>query len=450
MNRPPRRATPATVESFFRTVLRSGLLSREQLQESLRGLPAEERNNPEAVANQLVKLGKLSRFQARKLLQGTARGLVLGPFQVLAPIGKGGMGTVYLARDSRAENQLVALKVLPPQKARQEERLLARFRREMELCQRVAHPNLAWTYEVGVSQGIYYIAMEFVPGKSLYRVVADNGPLAVPRAARLFAEVAAALDHAHNQGLIHRDLKPSNIQITPHDHAVVLDLGLALIEGETVSNREVMGGQGYVVGTMDYVAPEQCADACRVDARADIYALGGTLYYALTGRPPFPGGSAREKIQRHRNEEPVPVHHLNPEVPVGFAAIIHRMLAKNPERRHPTAAAVREELLKWAEGEPALPMDRPTDREYAETIAALRAADPSSDLDMPVGEPASVSRPVSAEELPGPADPDARPDRASPSTGEPGGLAFVLLLGVGVLLLGAAVLAAVLQLWLGE
>src|SRR5262249_48923934 len=159
-------------------------------------------------------------------------------------------------------------------------------------CQRVSHPHLAYTYDVGVYQGVYFIAMEYVPGKSLYRLVAEEGPLAAPRAARLFAEVAAALDHAHNQGLIHRDMKPSNIPITPHDHAVVLDLGLALIEGETVSNREVMGGQGYVVGTMDYIAPEQSEDACRVDPRADIYALGGTLYYALTGRAPFPGGTA--------------------------------------------------------------------------------------------------------------------------------------------------------------
>src|SRR5262249_29933104 len=144
-----------------------------------------------------------------KLLQGTAMGLVLGPFHVLSPIGRGGMGTVYLARDSRSD-QLLALKVLPPKRAREEPRILARFRREMEMCQRVAHPHLAWTYGVGFCQGVYYLAMEYIPGKSLFRIVADQGPLKVPRAARLFAEVASALEHTHQQGLIHRDLKPSN------------------------------------------------------------------------------------------------------------------------------------------------------------------------------------------------------------------------------------------------
>src|SRR5947209_16536481 len=115
--------------------------------------------------------------------------------------------------------------------------MLARFRREMEMSQRVAHPHLAWTWEVGVCQGVYYIAMEYIPGKSLHRLVAQEGPLPVARAARLLAEVARALDHAHNQGLIHRDLKPSNIMITPHDHAKVLDLGLALVRGESTADK---------------------------------------------------------------------------------------------------------------------------------------------------------------------------------------------------------------------
>src|SRR5258708_28685463 len=199
---------PCSVDSFLRTVLRSGVLDREQLQQGLRDVPPDRRQDAEALADHLVETGKLSRFQASKLLRGMAVGLVLGPFHVLAPVGKGGMGTVYLARDSRSR-LLVALKVLPPKRAREEERLLSRFRREMEMCQRVAHPHLAWTYEVGVCQGVYYIAMEYIPGKNLYRLVSDEGPLPVPRAARLFAEVATPLDPAPNQGLLHRDLKPS-------------------------------------------------------------------------------------------------------------------------------------------------------------------------------------------------------------------------------------------------
>ena len=358
------------ISTFLQTLVRSGLLDRGQLQDVLRAAPAGCRTDPESLADHLIKTGKLSRFQATKLLQGAAWGLVLGNYQILAPIGKGGQSTVYLARDHRSQ-MLLALKVLPPKKAREEERLLARFRREMDICGRVAHPALAWTQEVGVWQGVYYIAMEFIPGKSLYRLVTDHGPLAVPRAARLFAEVAAGLDHAHGQGLIHRDLKPSNILVTPHDHAKVLDLGLALMQGEAPSDRAVVGGQGYVVGTMDYLAPEQADDAIRVDPRADIYGLGCTLYFALTGQPPFPGGDALQKIKRHHTDEPVPVEQLNPAVAAGFAELLRRMMAKRPEQRFPSAAALRVALLRWASGEPVQPPDRAEDSGYRDAVAAL-------------------------------------------------------------------------------
>src|SRR5262245_48280329 len=194
-----------TVPRFLKSVLRSGLLDREGLQSALRGVPREQRDDAVALADHLVRTGHLSRFQARKLLKGAALGLILGPYQVLAPIGRGGMGTVYMARDSRSGG-LVALKVLPPDRARAEERMLARFQREMELSRRVAHPHLAWTHEVGQVRSVHYIAMEYIPGQNLSRLVAQEGPLEMPRAARLMAEVASGLEHAHNQGLIHRDL----------------------------------------------------------------------------------------------------------------------------------------------------------------------------------------------------------------------------------------------------
>jgi len=380
---------PISVDGFLRTVLRSGVLDRAQLQDTLRTLPIERRQDPEAVADHLIEAGKLSRFQAGKLLKGMTIGLVLGSFQVLAPIGKGGMGTVYLARDNRS-HLLVALKVLPPKRAREEERLLSRFRREMEMCQKVAHPHLAWAYEVGVCQGVYYIAMEYIPGQSLYRLVTDKGPLEIPRAARLFAEVASALDHAHNQGLIHRDLKPSNIIITPHDHAKVLDLGLALVQGEAPGKLEVVGGRGYVVGTLDYIAPEQAENAAQVDPRSDIYSLGCTLYFALTGRPPFPDGTPLEKINRHRFEEPAPVPQFNAAVPPPFIGLLRKLMAKNPEHRFATAAEVQQKLMEWASENSTLPLDKQGDREYQEAVAALEAAEAPEELIeevIPVGIP---------------------------------------------------------------
>jgi serine/threonine protein kinase len=331
---------------FLGTILKSELFTKSELRALLEQAPRDCCMDPALLANHLVQTGRLSCYQARKLLDGTSKGLVLGPYHVLAPIGKGGMSRVYLARDHRG-GMLVALKVLPPKKADEERRHRARFLREMELCQRVAHRHLAQTYEIGVNGGVYYIAMEFIPGRSLFRVVSDDGPLQVARAARLFAEVASALDHAHERGLIHRDIKPSNILITPRDQAKVVDFGLAIMEGEMPSDHRVVGGQGYVVGTMDYLAPEQAEDAAKVEPCSDIYSLGCTLYFALTGRPPFPGGTALQKILRHRNEDPVPVTRLNPDVPAGFAALLERMMAKQKEDRFRSARAVRRVLKSW-------------------------------------------------------------------------------------------------------
>jgi serine/threonine protein kinase len=338
-------ADAAAVEGFLKDVLRSGLLERESLQAALRGIPRDRRNDNQAVADHLVRNGHLSRFQARRILRGKWRGLILGPYQVLAPIGRGGMSTVFLARDSRTA-ELVALKVLPRDTAQRRQR--ARFRREMKLSRRVSHAHIASTYSSGKIDGVYFIAMEFIPGKSLQRLVYAEGPLDVPRAARLIREVAVGLDHAHSQGVIHRDLKPSNIMVTPHDHAKILDLGLALIEGEDVADIRVVGGKGYIVGTMDYIAPEQTANSAAVDRRADIYSLGCTLYYAITGRPPFPGGTSKEKMARQRNQEPESLLDLKPTLPVAFVVLIRRMMAKEPADRPATAAEVVKMLRPWA------------------------------------------------------------------------------------------------------
>ncbi len=390
---PSSRDEVATVEGFLKTVLKSGLLDRGQLQEALRDVPKEQRDDPRALADHLIRKGKLSRFQASKMLRGSGKGLLLGHYQILAPIGRGGMSTVYLARDERSGG-LVALKLLPPSRWRNEDRLLARFQREMELSRRVAHPHLAWTHESGFCLNVYYIAMEYIPGKNLSKVVAESGPLKAPRAARLMAEVAVGLEHAHNQGLIHRDLKPSNIMITPNDHAKVLDLGLALMQGEE-AEQSVIGGQGYIVGTMDYIAPEQTTDSTAVDGRADIYSLGCTLYFALTGQPPFPGGSSRDKVMRHRNGTPIPLRQLAPSVPLGFAQLIERMMAKEAAERPSSAIAVAEELHSWAAEDSVLPLDRRDDAPYQESIAELQAAEPSAEYTLPSSSTAEVD--LSAE-----------------------------------------------------
>ncbi len=417
MEPPSRRNTPApaTVDEFLRIVLRSGLLSKEQLQEALRPLPADQRGKISAVAEHLIKIGKLSRFQARKLFQGNYRGLVLGAFQILAPIGRGGMGTVYLARDHRS-GQLLALKVLPPERARSEERILARFRREMEMSQRVSSPHVAWTFDLGVSHGVHYMAMEYIPGKSLHRLIAENGTLPAGRTARLMAEVAVALEHIHMQGLVHRDIKPANIMVTPHDHAKVLDLGLALVRGEEGGVREVIGGQGYVVGTMDYIAPEQTVDPTKVDIRADIYSLGCTMYAALTGQAPFPGGTNKEKMARHRDEQPRPILELNAKVPAGLVGVVQRMMAKDPAQRFQTASEVELELKQWQTGEKVKPLDRPEDLAFLEEVARLEKAEASEDVELPEGESRSGSKSdVMPADIPSPLVPPAPRKTMDPS-----------------------------------
>lgn len=363
------------LDLFIRALRKSGLLARARIDALIEGAPKSSAGDADKLGEYLVGSGALTHFQVTKLKQGTFQGLVLGAFQILSPLGRGGMGTVYLARDMRkpeGRQALLALKVLPPKRAREEDRTLARFLREMDLCQRVSHPHLTKTFEAGDVGGVHFIAMEYIRGDSLRRAVAERGPLNVPRAARLFAEVADGLEHAHEQGLVHRDLKPSNIMVTPNGHAKILDLGLALaVDEELPSDKKIVGGQGYVVGSMDYIAPEQVDDASQVDARADLYSLGCSLYYALTAQPPFPGGTSLEKMKRHRTQHPDPISEFNPTVPAEFARIVERLMEKSPTRRYQTAAAVRDALRPWSAGEPETPMDVDPDQTEAQAVLEL-------------------------------------------------------------------------------
>jgi eukaryotic-like serine/threonine-protein kinase len=371
-----------TGERFAQTLTRSGLIDRDNLRRALEQVSSEMRGNARKLANFLIDKQLLTHFQATKLLQGIWQGLTLGPFQILAPLGRGGMGSVYLARNTAAKTMpgavqatlpsLVALKVLPPKRAREEERTLARFLREMDMCRRVSHLHLTRTFDAGKIQGVYFIAMEYIRGRSLREVVMDDGALSVARAARLFSEVAAGLASAHSQGLIHRDLKPSNIMVTPNGHAKVLDLGLAIMENEQLpEDKRVIGGQGYVVGTMDYIAPEQVDNPTLVDGRADLYSLGCSLFFALTGQPPFPGGTSVQKMRRQRTEFAERIPDLNPTVSADFALIVEKLMEKNPEYRYRSADEVRAALWPWIAGDPELPLDVDPMNIESEAIRAL-------------------------------------------------------------------------------
>jgi serine/threonine protein kinase len=371
-------ADPA-LDAFLAALRRSRLFAAPELDR----LVAKERpESARGFADALVRGHELTHYQAEKLLQGHWQALVVGPYSVLAPLGRGGMGTVvYLARDRRAaealgDTELLALKLLSARKAAAEPKVLARFRREMDLGRRADHPNVVRALAAGEVDDVHYLALEFVPGKTLWRIIRDRGKLGVGEAARVFADVAAGLQHVHERGLVHRDVKPGNVMVRPDGRAVLFDLGLALAPGDPLpADPEVVGGRGYVVGTMDFIAPEQARDSAAVGPAADLYGLGCSLFYALTGGPPFPSPHTREKLRRHRTEPPPRV----PAVPPAFARLVRRLMAKSPADRPKSAAAVRELLLPWAT--PAKPVA---------AVDALAAADaPGLDAglwDVPPGE----------------------------------------------------------------
>ena len=339
-----------TVDQFLRNLLRCELVDRDALRDVLRSMPPEARDQAPAVAEFLVAQKMITTFQSHKVLAGVTQGLKLDSYVVQTPIGKGGMGTVYLAKDCR-DGKAVAIKVLSPKRAKEGERHLVRFQREMVLSQKLDHDNIARTREVGEFKGVHYLVLEYIPGVTLHRLVTTEGVLTVPRAARLFVEVCDALEYAHAQGLIHRDLKPANIMVTPDDHAKVLDLGLALMIGEEIEDSEIVGGKGYVVGSVDFIAPEQTKDPTQVDGRADLYALGCTLYFALSGKSPFSATTLKDKIKAHRRLEAEPLSSRNPKVPDGLSNLVARMMAKKPDQRPASAAIVRQELLVYSEAD---------------------------------------------------------------------------------------------------
>jgi len=261
-------------------------------------------------------------------------------FKFLGVLGRGGMAIVYKARQFRPQ-RMVAVKVIDPSLGGYRE-VVARFSQEQVLAVRLRHPNLVAAYDAGRAAGCPYLVMEFVEGDSLVRLAQRRGPLAVADACELVRQAALGLQHLHEQGVVHRDVKPSNLMLTPSGRVKVLDLGLARNlyqsgEGERFTSH------GQCLGSLDYMAPEQCVDPRAVDSRADIYGLGCTLYQLLAGQPPFAGpgyGSAFQKMKAHVEAPVPPIRRLRPDVPERLAAALERMLVKDREGRFACPADV--------------------------------------------------------------------------------------------------------------
>src|SRR4051794_16701568 len=257
-----------------------------------------------------------------------APGDVFAGHRIDGVAGRGGMGVVYRALQL-ALDRTVALKLITPALAGDPD-FRARFARESRAAASIEHPNVIPIFSAGSEQDVLYISMRFVDGEDLRALLRREGPLDPRRAARIVAQIGAALDAAHERGLVHRDVKPANVLLTPTDHAYLTDFGLTKRVGEGATQVSRPGGW---VGTLGYVAPEQIRGA-RVDARADVYALGAVLYHTLIGEPPFTADSDEATMWRHLNDEPP---RLGDSVPGGFDAVIRRSLAKRPGDRYPSA-----------------------------------------------------------------------------------------------------------------
>jgi serine/threonine-protein kinase len=296
---------------------------------------------------------KRSPGEIPKELQGHPR------YRVLSLVGHGGMGAVYKAEHRKME-RLVALKVINQQWLANPQ-AVERFSREVRAVSKLSHPNIVLVHDADEAGSLHFLVMEFVDGVSLDRVVAHNGPLTPAQAANFIAQAAKGLQHAHEKGMVHRDIKPQNLMMTRKKEIKILDFGLARLGQDQSSSRAgeaddrpARPGEttaGMVLGTPDYIAPEQAADARTADIRSDIYSLGCTLYYLLTGQPPFPTGTTIEKLSLHLKSPPPSILAKRPDVPAELVRILEKMLAKNPQDRYQTPGEVAKELAPLAKGQ---------------------------------------------------------------------------------------------------
>jgi serine/threonine protein kinase len=286
---------------------------------------------------ELLHTGTITKFQAQLLLEG--RKLTVGQYVLIEKLAQGGMGTVYRARH-RHMDRIVALKVIRADSLDNEESV-ERFRREIKVISALRHPHIVTAFDAGEDEGCHYLVMELIEGLNLAQYVAEHGQLSVTTALRLIRQVAAGLDCIHQQGIVHRDIKPSNLLVDRHDSVKILDLGLsrlsALAGGQPASD---LTNTGRLMGTADFMAPEQFANPREVDARADIYSLGCTLYYLLAGKPPFEGSSFGEKLIAHRERPRPTLRDRGREVSRNLDELIHRLIARSPEERPPSAREV--------------------------------------------------------------------------------------------------------------
>lgn len=347
---------PASASEFIDLVRKSGVADDQRLDAHLQKLTSAGRWPTEAAqaAGVLIRDGFLTQFQAENILQGRWRRFTIGKYKVLEKIGAGGMGQVYLC-EHKLMRRRVAVKVLPTAKAA-DDAARERFYREARAVAALDHPNIVHAYDIDQDENLHFLVMEYVDGTSLQDIVNKAGPLALSRACHYIRQAALGLEHAHEAGLVHRDIKPGNIMLDRSGVVKILDMGLARFfndEDDLLTKKY----DDNNMGTLDYQSPEQAIDSHNVDIRADIYSLGATFFFVLTGNTPFGDGTVAQKALRHQQSQPRRIAEFRADIPPAIQALIDKMLAKNPEERYRVPGEVAQALEPFTQADIAPPAD---------------------------------------------------------------------------------------------
>jgi len=321
----------ATSNQFLESLRKSGLVEETALDEALSRFTGTT-EEPIKIAEYLIQSKLITSFQAKSLLGGRFKGLVIGAYRIMDKIGAGGMGIVYLGEHEKLKRR-VAIKILPEDKTR-DKLSLERFYREARAAAALDHPNIVKAFDVSEQNGMHYLVMEYIDGTNLQKYVDTKGPLPWKTAINILIQSCKGLQHASERNMVHRDIKPANILVDKTGQVKILDLGLARSFEVVQDNltQDLSDGKD-VMGSIDYIAPEQAIANNTVDVRADIYSLGATFYTLATGKPPVDGTTA-QKLLQHQMQMPVPISRLRPEIPEALNNVLARMMAKRPEHRY--------------------------------------------------------------------------------------------------------------------
>ncbi len=341
----------ATTDSFIEILKKSGLISEDRLRGRIAEIEAEQQVPLEklTLAKALIASEDLTAWQAEKLVAGKHKGFFLGKYKLLKLLGRGGMSSVYLAEHSVMKRRC-AIKVLPASRV-DDSSYLGRFHLEAQAAAALDNPNIVRAYDVdhftdGKAE-VHFLVMEYVEGMDLHETVIQNGPLFPLDAAEYIRQTANGLKHAHESGLVHRDIKPGNLLLDKKGTVKILDMGLARFFNEGDEDSLTIQHDEKVLGTADFLSPEQAINSHDVDARADIYSLGCTAYFLLTRHVPFEQGSLAQRLMAHQTQAPPPITKYRSDIPESLLAIIDKMMAKKPEERYQTAEEVMQVLKKW-------------------------------------------------------------------------------------------------------